>query len=260
MTEQKTIRRLVAEQVFGANKAPVDDVLQADFMPLSTEVDAMVGRAKALPKTIKDDTDLEVIGKFIVDAKKLCAKIEETRKDESGPLHKAKTAVDGFFKGLDGRVADVVGDGQRVADDYSRRKAAEEKARLARLAEEARKKAAAEEEKAEKAKTVDGAARAEGRADALNAHAENLERQATGAPGAMVKTRMGGVTASAKASWAFRIDDYSKLQETLGPLGPFLSRDAVEAAIRAVVRIQKNNTSLPGVTVYQDTKATFRGR
>lgn len=260
MTDQKPIRRGVGPQAFGGNAAPIPDILTADYGDVVRDVEKMIEEIKAFPGAVKTDDDLTKFGRKIADARGLSKRIEEFRTDESGPLYRAQTEVNVWFRDLDRKLSIAMQALQTSADAYARQKAAEEKARLQREADEAARKAAEERAKAEEARTVGAAARAEGKADALDAQAELLKAKATGAPGAMVKTRGDGVTVSAKASWKHRIMDEATLRAALGPLGPFLTMDAIEAAIRMVVKIQKGTTKLPGVEVYQDTAATFRAR
>lgn len=246
-------RTPVVDQVFGRNKAPIEAVLAADFAELVAEAKAFIDAANDLPGKIRTETDLGIFGQHITDLRALYKRVDGARADEKAPILEAGKKLDGFFKDICTAVEIAAKRLQSVADDYARQKAAEERARLI---EEARK--AREKEEAERAKAEAGNVRAAARAEQAEARAEAAEKAATQSDADLVRARVGGVTASAKTTWAFRVDDYAALQASLGPLGPFLAREDVEKAIRSVVRIQKGGTALPGVAVFEDVKSTFR--
>jgi hypothetical protein len=246
-------RTPVVDQVFGANKAPMATVLAADFASLVAEIDAFTAEADAIPTKIKTDDDLGKVGQCVTDLRALWKRADGLRSDEKAPIIAAGKDLDAWFKDLLGKVEKSAKRLQGAADDYARQKAAEERARLQ---EEARK--AREKREQELAKAEAGNVKAAGRAELAEAQADAAEKAATGSNADLVRTRAGGVTASAKTVWTFRVDDYAALQASLGPLGPFLAREDVEKAIRSVVKIQKGGTALPGVTAFEDVKSTFR--
>jgi hypothetical protein len=251
-------RRPVVDQIFGDNKAPIEVVLDADFTAMADEIARFEASAAEAPKKVSSDEDLTAIGALIKRSLALSGRVEDIRTTEGRPILDAQRGINSFFNGRKDRIAKAVAPLQKAADAYAVQKAAEAKAKLVREAQEAREKAEAERKKADEAKTAQTAAKAEGRAEALDAKADDLSAAAMGSQADMVRTKGDGVTASARASWTFRVDDYSALQATLGPLGPFLAQADVEKAIRSYVRIQKGNTKLAGVAVYEDVKAAFR--
>ena len=218
----------------------------------------MAERANRLPKKVKSDADLSLVGTVITDARDLAKRVENTRTEEGRPLLDATKMINEHFKALGTTIAKAIAPAQEAADVYTREKAAAEKARREREAEEARKKEEAAREKAENATTAAAAARA-ARDVERHAHAAEAAEQAASASTAdVVRTRSGGVTATGRTFWNYQITDYPAVQATLGPLGHFLPRADVEKAIRSLVRIQKGGASLPGVKVYEDTKSSFR--
>lgn len=252
------MRTPIAEQIFGANKAPLPTVLEADFAELRAEVEAAVERAKAMPQAIRNEQDLADVGGCIDMLRRLEKRVDGTRMDEGRPLLDAQRGINDYFKTLAGHLTSAASGLQRTADEHARQKAAEERARREREAAEARRKAEEERQKAEAARTDAAAAKAEGRAEALDARAERAEQAATASAADLVRTRVGGVTASAKTVWEFRIVDRAALVASMGPLGPFIDAASVEKAIRSVVRVQKDATAIPGVEVFDDVKSTFR--
>lgn len=252
-------RKSVVDQVFGDNKAPIADVMAADFAELKAEVDAFVGRmreaAKSAPKT---DEDQSALGKIIMDARGLWSRADANRDSEKRPILEAGRALDAWFKDTLASLVRGREHLQDMADAYARQKAAEERERARREAAEARAKAEAERIKAETAKTAAGAAKAEGRAEAQEAKADAAEATASAADADLVRSRVGGVTASATGAWTARVDDYSAAIAPLGALGVFLKDDAIQTALNSMAKTQKARAAWPGVVFLQETKATFR--
>lgn len=257
--EAEITKRPVVDQVFGANKAPMAEVLDADFAELRGEIDALVGRMREAFKTPpKTDEDNAALGRVILDARALWNKADGLREGEKRPILNAGRELDAWFK--DTLAALVKGRDtlQGQADAYTRQKAAEARAKAQREAEEARAKAEAERQKAEEAKTAVGAARAEGRAEALESKADTAAAVAASSKADLVRARVDGVSASAKGTWIATINDYQAAIGPLGALGHFLKREAVEAALNSLAKVQKAGAAWPGVSFTQDVKATFR--
>lgn len=250
------MRTPVVDQIFGSNKAPVEEVLKADFADLREEVASTTRRAFEMPTKITSEDDLAKVGVFISDCKALVKKIDAVRLEEGKPILDAQRGLNDFFKRLSGLVCDNIEPCQRAADNYARQKAAEERARREREAADARRKEEEARAKAERARSADAAILANAKAEMEAGKAERAEAAAGAGVAELVRTRVEGVTASARADWAFRIDDYDAVD--LNTLRPYLARADVEKAIRSMVRIQKGGTRLAGVTVYEDVKSTFR--
>lgn len=248
----------ISEQIFGHNKAPLAEVLAKDFKELASRVDAAVAKIGKRPAKVKDEIDFAAVGQLVLDARNLAKEIEETRTDETGPLFRAQKEIKAHFDALAAKLTTALVPHQTAADDYTREKVAAERRKKEEEAKKLREKEDAERAKAE---TLTGAAaaRAEGRAEVLAGQAEAAESAAGQRAADAVRTKVGGGgVATATTKWAFAIDDYSALIAPMGPLGPFINRDAIETAIRSIVRIQKGDTRLPGVRVFPDTKASFR--
>ena len=85
-----------------------------------------------------------------------------------------------------------------------------------------------------------------------------LDAAAASSAADLTRSRVGGVTTSAKVNWTFRIDDYTAAISPLGAIGPYLKKEHLEGALMSMVRIQKQSAVWPGVSFFEDTKATFR--
>lgn len=253
-----SIRLPVVDQIFGHNKAPVETVLAADFADLIKDVAAVIAAANEAPTAIKNDADLASLGQCILDLKAVSKRVDGQRKEEVDPALAAQRSINAFF----GEHIDALGAAakrlQAAADDYTRRKEAEARAEAQRKAEEARQREEEARRKAEEAASASTAARAEGRAEQHASAAERAEDAASGKASDLVRTKVGGMTASATTKWDFRIKDSEALRSTLGALGPYFTDDAIEKAVRSLVRVRKGGASLSGVEVFEDTKATFR--
>lgn len=251
-------RTPLVDQIFGSNKAPIEDVLDADFADLQREAEDAAEAFRQLPAKVKCDADQIAIGTQIAKARALIKKIDHTRAQEGAPLFDAKKKVDAHFKDIAAIVAREADAAQGMADAYARQKAEEARERARREADEARAKADAERAKAETAKSSTAAGNAAGRAEMLDAKADEYEARAEGASADLTRMRAGGVTASARDVFEFTITNEDALFESLGPLGTFFTRADVEKAIRSAVRVQKERAKIPGVKVYKTVKSTFR--
>jgi hypothetical protein len=169
------------------------------------------------------------------------------------PLFDMQRAIKAHFDTMIGEVNAAMRPILDAANQYTR----EKKAREQREAEEQKRRL--EEEQARlRAKAEQGgksAVQAAARADALGAQAETITTTVKASDAVRTKMAGGGV-ATAKTSWTFEVTDYDKID--LEALRPFLNRDHVEAAIRSMVRVQKGNTKINGVRVFEDAKASFR--
>lgn len=256
--EAETRRRPVVDQVFGANRAPMREVLDADFAELVkavTDAEAMCAEANTKPKS---DSEHAALGSKIVDMRRLFARVDGTRATEKAPIIEAGRDLDGWFGQLKVRIEDAVKPLIYGADAYVRQKAAEERARAQREADEARARAEEERRKAEAAMTAAVAGRAEGRAEAFEAKADAAANLAASSAADLTRAKVGGVTSSARETWAVRIDDYVSAIAPLGAVGPYFKREHLEAALTSMVRVQKDAARWPGVAFYQEVKASFR--
>ncbi len=258
--EAEVKRKTVVDQVFGDNKAPIVDVLNADFAELKAEVDAFVAQmreaAKAAPKT---DEDQAALGKIIIDARALFNRADGKREVEKKPILDAGRSLDAWFKDMLASLVKGRDHLQGMAEDYALRKLAEERARAAREAEDARAKAEAERLRAEAAKTPQAAANAEARAEVHEARADASEATAKAADADLLRGRVGGVSMGARTVWSAKINDYQAAIAPLGAIGPFLKNDAVQAALNSMAKLHMSGAKWPGVDFSNTPVPTFRG-
>ena len=252
MPEAKEIRKPVVDQIFGDNKAPVEEVLKADFEALIARIEAAIGRTSDVPTKVKDEGDLAKIGDAILALKALAKEADETRTEEGRPILDAQRGINGFFKNLVTRIEAAIDPLQERADDFARRKQAEAQERARREAEQARQKEEAARQRVDEATSAAAAGKAAADAEAYAAQADQYSKVAAGG----VKMQADGVKAATRGSWTARIDDYKALDLNL--IKPFLDKKAVEAALKSMARIQKDDFDVPGATAFQETKTQFR--
>lgn len=252
------MRKSVIDQIFGDNRAPIKEVLDADFADLKADIDGLTQEMRDSYTAPKNDDDQAAIGKLIIRARALAKRADENRTAEKAPILEAGRDLDGWFKDTLASLVKGSEALQGLADNYVRQKDAEARAKAEREAEELRRKEKAEREKADAAKTAAGAGRAEARAENLAAKAEQAEETATARTADLTRSRVGGVTASARGTWTARITDYQAAIKPLGALGHFLKQDHIEAALNSLAKTQKAAAEWPGVTFSQETKANFR--
>lgn len=251
-------RRSVVDQIFGMNKAPLDDVLAADFTDLQAEVADLLNKASDLPTRIESDADQATVGRWIIDAKDLSHKVDVHRTTEGRPVLDAQRGINAFFKAVVAPITETLDAHQRAADEYVRRKAAEERARLRREAEELRRREEEERRRAEQLKRPDAVARTEGKAEALAASAEAAEERALASNADLTRMRAEGVTGSTRTQWAWEFVDKDAAYEPLGALGPFFTEAAVETALNSMARAHKGRAKWPGVRFFEKAVASFR--
>jgi len=255
MTLKKTP---VVDQIFGLNKAPLVEVLAADFADLQAEAEKLIARAALLPARITSEADQIKVGTFIAEARAFWKGADGQREDTKRPVLEAGRGIDAFFKNIGTALDEATGPLQKAMDTFARESAAAARAKAEREAQEARDKADAERAKADAAKSAGAAANAEARAENLDAKADALEERAAASTADLTRTRGNGVTISGKEVWTATINDYAAAVAPLGTIGPYFKRPDLESALTSMVRIQRDGASWPGVSFYADVKASVR--
>ncbi len=219
------------------------------------------------PKKIKNDADLDAVGKIVIATRALAKKVEDARVTAKEPFLTGGRDVEAFFastfgqavkKPLTGRLGRIMETFQKIGDDYAAEKAAKERAEAQARADKLRKE---EEARLELARKAEEAGRAktsvnhQAKAEISALQAAEAEAVANAPAADLVRTETeSGLTVSAKTPWDFEITDYDKIP--LDNLRPYFKRDDVEKALRFAVR--QGARQIPGVRVFQNTKATFR--
>lgn len=263
MTTTASLSDDAARHGIGGNSPPevtLVDRLKEGHAAIIAELADLAELANGAPKEITSDQQAADVTQIAADAGDLRKKLDDTRKEEKEPFLTAGREVDGFFrepieradridKVLMGRVT-----AYNKAKALRERLAREEAERIQREAADAARKAA--EEAAAAGRTEDAMADLEAAVHAEDAADEIAQ---TPAPSLADSTRIqteSGLTVSTHTEWKFEITDNAKVD--LEALRPFIKPDAIDAALRAFVRINKGTRQIAGVRIFEDMKATRR--
>lgn len=244
------------------NPPPLKEILSENYRHFTDEIEDVAGRATAAPKTVRNANDLDAIGVVVKDAKAMVRRVRAARTEEKEPFLKGGREVDAFFGHMSDRLDHIVVVLEERASEYQRQKAAEERrkrdeeARKLREKEEAARRKAEEAAAAGRERTAD---KAELKADTLAEKAERAEREAEAKAADLTRTRgASGTLASAKTTTKIRIVDLGAAQRAMGPLGPYVSSEAIQKAGNAWLKFNAGQPAPEGLEVYEDVKATFR--
>ena len=255
----------------GHNEPPLSEILAQKYETLREEIRCLPSDAGGLPAPINDDSDAAAISDFIKRASAHNKQIEAFRKVEKDPVLKAGNTIDAFLRAEANAVAKVVQPLERALTKYLQDKAeAERQERLRRARElEAQERAAREaaaaalreaqeaEEaglRAAQAESAALASRAMHEATLANVAGVRAAKAVEAAPAEMGRTRGSESLATLQRAWEFEILDFDQID--IQRLWPFVSRPAVEAALRAFVAA--GNREMPGVRIFETTTARVR--
>lgn len=243
----------------GDNTLISPELLSISYAALEKRLAAFERKADQV-QTIKTDDESGPWQEVIAEMDALGHDIESARGIVKEPFETAVSIANGFFFGMHApRKGQTLGRlqiardkiGEEILGYLNRKEAAErarriEAARVAREQEEAallkaeeerRKQQAAEEASRPKAASNAGvrAAVAEADASAAASRAFEAEALAEAKPADLARTRStGGVLASTKVEWSFKIDDIDAVKGA--PLWKYVPRAGKEAAIRAYIK------------------------
>lgn len=243
--------------------------LGTDFAHLGNQVSEQQDKAAELPAVIETKEQHDQIADLIKDMRSTYKTVDATREAEKNPFWIAGQAVDGFFAPLKTRLEETAADLNQRVKVYLDGIAEAERQRQRRIAEEARReedRLRAEqrqrEEAAEAAKRRDHKATHEAaasdkarEADRAGATAAFAETTAAAKPAALARTRStAGALSTLQTVWLHTVTDWDAIP--LDKLRPYIKRELIDAAIKKL--IASGVRELPGVTIYEDTKAQTR--
>ena len=244
----------------GDNRPPLKDQLTIRHQDLIDRVSELVAACGRAPETIGDDTTQGKVGDLYKMLSAAQKKGEASRTDEKEPFLMGGREVDNFFRErvltplerwmavlkkrsdlyLNAKIA-----AERAAREAEARRAQEEanqKLEAARRAEEANRKKAAETKLA-------AAVVAQEAADQAAAAAEAK-------PAELAQTRGDHSLATVQMIWTHEVEDWNALD--LNSIRDFISRDDIDKAIRAFVRLHKGSRQLVGVRIFEAPRSSFR--
>lgn len=264
------------------------DEIAMDTMDLALAADCF--EAVASDEDAKTATDLVV---QLTDVVRL--RIEGRRVEAKGPYLEGTRVVDSAFRDLTTQFnmrverlkqmltahqrakaeADRLERERRRQEELEAARAAEaERLRAAQAAQAAEQEAAAARARAREAEDAEARAKAqeeireaEARGEAERETAEQAGTAAASAASAAESlaratstTRTQGTDADVGLTkfWTHAITDADALLESLGPLGPYIAHDHITLAINRAVKEGARGEDLPGVRIFQDSRANVR--
>lgn len=256
MATKKTKETAPPPHEMGHNNPPLEEQLRLQYLDVINRVEPLAERANKLPKQIASEEDLAIITPVVVDAKKLAGDLEKLREAEKKPFLDKGREVDAFFTPMRDRMKRIATVFENLASEFQRAKAQREQAAADERARIAEAEAEKHRKKADAAKRADTVAKHEIAAEQAEDAASREAAAGKAAAEDALKIRTSAGTARGTKFWNFEIEEFDKV--SLDDIRPFLSRDTVEKAIRAKIKIQKGDTKIGGVRVFEDVKASIR--
>jgi len=257
-----------ADAGLGHNKPPVSVVFVENHKDLIDEVEALAARANAAKDGLADgkianDNERDTWVSLGIAAKKVAKQVCEQRDEVVAPIRDELNDWNRLFgvnanphpESLHARCLRIKSAAESLAGAYADAQRAAAQKAAAELA--AKQREEAQRKLDEAAAAGDGviADVALQEAEKAEHKAKYLEAQALGATAGPVRTDAG--TISERKSWDFRITDIAKV-DLNGALRAHIGIDVIEKAIRAHIRANRDTVPLPGVEIYQSSKAQLR--
>jgi hypothetical protein len=240
------------------------DQLAKDYAHVEQAIAAFEARGAEAPPIVEDDEDLAQINTLVIALRDERKRVVSIGDAETKPYYNAHKTAHSFFNQLVTRLSSLQEQLEHRGKRYLDKK--HEAARKAR--EEAERKAREEARRLEQEAVVAAQAGKPQEATAAmtaavsaNDRADDAGAAARAKPADMARTHTAGGTASLAEGIEFAVTDWSKLD--LEILRPYIRRDEIDKAIRALVRarrpeIETGKLTIAGVQFRKTTKANFR--
>lgn len=241
------------------NPPPLEDILRDRHAPLIESVEAMKKRLRALPKMIETDKDSARYIGVVVEAGKVLKAVDTARTEEVEPHLRASQEINRVFNaGLRDLLAPIIAQAKSLNDNYLADKVKREREEQRKIAEALRLEA---EAAAERAKAAEDAG-ANREADVSMSAAAHLEQQADAAEARASSSSnhlsqtvtASGAKASVSTVWV--ASDINRDTLDLEALRPFLSDDALEAALKNFIRAGRR--SIRGANIAEAPRGRYR--
>jgi ribosomal protein L9 len=195
------------------------------------------------------------VDSFFLPIKERAAEVLGALNGELGKFLQRKEAAIRAKRDAEARRAREEQDRRNAEAEAARRREAEERARVEALEREARtKEAAAARKKLEGLQEKRDFAEAV--ADGAGVHVRAAEARAEASPSSIARTRGDSSLGTLRREYDFVIEDVAKIP--LEELRDFIRIEDIEKAVRAMVRVHGDKRTLPGVRIFEDTKANIR--
>ncbi len=257
--------------VSGDNKPPLSEQLATRFEEQLKQVEEIAARATAAPRAIEDEAQHNDLAQIVKDARTLTKTLDSHFKAEKAPWLEGGRTVDSFFKEPRERLDRIMSGMEKRIKAHLDAKAAAERARLAEEARQARERELAAQREADarlaeaakarqnadvhETKMVE-AATASALAAAHGSEARDAEKQSEAKPAELARTRTEAGLSTLQTFWDFEIVDLEAV--SLVKLRPFIKEEHIEMAVRSFVKTHGGSQQIPGVRIFQQTKANVR--
>ena len=236
------------------------DLLEERHQLLTDRVAELIAACARAPERIDDDATQGKVGDLYKLLSAAHKKGEASRTDEKEPFLMGGRIVDSWFKEnvvtpLERWMAVL----KRRSDLYINAKVEAERKRRAdeaRAAQEEADRKLEEARKAEEAARPKVAERKLEQAVQAQAVADQAADIAAAKPAEMAQTRGEHSMLTVQMRWTHEVSAWDELD--LNTLREFISRDDIEKAIRAFVRLHKGTRQLQGVRIFEAPNTQFR--
>lgn len=244
----------------GHNEAPLQEALPIRHQAITDRVKELLASVARAPERIDDDVTQGKIGDLYKLLSAAHKKGEAARVEEKEPFLMGQRTVDSFFKThVTSPLEQAMMTLKKRSDVYlqakvaAERRAREEEARKAREEEQRKLEAARKAEEENRLKTA--AKKLDEAVVAANVAAQAEE--AAAAPAAQLsQTRGEHSLAGVAMVWTHEVEDFDAID--LNSIREFISRDDIEKALRAFVRLHKGTRQIHGVRIFEAPRTNFR--
>ena len=267
-----------AEQQIGHNQGPVsldpfEERIKVAFREVEDRINELEVGLQRVPNVIDNDNAGDV-SDFFKQVKTAMKDAEKIRKELKQPLDEKGKKVQSYHQSIIVPADRVLKKVSERFDEYDRKRAAEEAARIAEERRKAAEKEEAERARAQKKREAAEAAAKEADNEATREHAERkmaearqAEREAQAASEAVnttSKARVGSIRGAASARlvqsfWDFEADFE---QIDLNRLRDYLAQEAIETALRKAIKDTAEGETcslkIPGVRVFRNQRRITR--
>lgn len=275
----------------GHNNPPADPFLASlaeDYAGLLDEMEALELELRSLPAEASSDDDVTKLGAYVIRRRQLARRVEDARVLKKQPYLDRGRVIDGWFNPIIKTLTDRAASVERRSVVYLETKRRAEEIARQRAAAEARETAAKAEAEAEAARAREAEAKGRlGNAEAalragsddtqafvearrgvnvateqtnaaVAAAADAAAQAARGADAiaapVLMKTSGAAGSTALKDEIAHRVTNWGLVIQSLGPLGPWLNEDIINAALARACKAKGGPPTVPGVEFAQVAK------
>lgn len=244
----------------GHNNPPSQAELMAEkHEGLTSKIAALANKASDLPSVIRTEEHLSVVTGVIIEAQTLAKQERAAFTAEKAPWLSGSREVDSFFNVHKDRLAKLLERLNRRCDLFHEERIERERAAAAKREAEAKAEAERQAELAAKHAGTKNEEKHEARATVASTRAAEAGAAATAPAADHTRVKLdNGVLSTAQEIWEGAVVDLTKLQQSLGPLGPYIKVEHLEAAAERWAKATKGLSIIPGLKAEKRVKSITR--